>query len=432
MSRALVIALFAIGCGRQLNPEYCAMNPNDTDCRSHDLVMIDAPAGCPTIACMDQKLPVCEVSTGNCVECLPAGVMGSDPAQCPTDTTCGPDRKCHACLVDTDCKISKVCLSNGTCAPDGTILYAQPQPMSGADCSITKPCSFSDAVSMLSTTKNIVKLTTTAGTEYSDSPVQVTKAGTIIGTGATFTPTFEGDPSEAPPAISIDNATNVLIDGLTIASAPSVGVGCQTTTITLRRMTIVGSGKRAVQAVGCNATLERNTFMRNIGGAIYLSTGLFEIRNNMIGPGNGDANLATGEIWVDKAKVGGRAVFNTVARNNSQNGNKISGMNCTGSGMFKVAHNIFTSNGPGTAQTAGDCKYSSNFLDGTYNIDDVKFVNKDSDFHLTMMSPTSTVREDADADADCRLTPGGAYLDDFDGQLRPNGLCDRGADEWLP
>jgi hypothetical protein len=434
MSRLLLLALLVAGCGRQLNPEYCAHNPDDTDCRTEGLAMVDAPVGCPTIACSELSMPVCEVSTGNCVECLPPGVTGSDPVQCPMDQTCGQDRKCHACIVDTDCKDSKVCLSDGTCALTGNVLYAAPAPAgTGTTCSITTPCTFTTAVSLLSVTKYIVKMTTTMGTDYSEPPIEMLVGGTIIGTGATFTPTASG------AAIKMVKLTNVEIVGLTIQMATAEGILCDQTPFQLRRATIVGSGSYGVSATKCDTTIERTKFLRNIAGGLSLKEGQFEVRNNIVGPENGSNALTQGNIFVEKGT--GRLIFNTVARNLSENGggDRFGGIKCTGSATLLVAHNIFASNGNANAATGGDCNYFSNFVGSA---DDVEFAGI-TDLHLTKDSPTSNplIRDDPDADRatapsySCRY-PGsdamGPYLDDFDGQARPYLLCDRGADEYRP
>ncbi|HUS33037.1 MAG TPA: right-handed parallel beta-helix repeat-containing protein [Kofleriaceae bacterium] len=435
MSRAILLALLAVGCGRQLNPEYCAANPNDVECRAADLVMVDAPVGCPMIACTDQKQPVCEVSSGNCVQCLPPGMMGSDPMQCAADETCGQDRKCHACVVDTDCKDSKVCLSDGSCAMQSNVLYAAPAPNgTGNLCTIDMPCTFTTAVSLLGA-KSIVKLTTTKGTDYSEPPIVVAASGTIIGTGATFIPMGAG------PAISMTKQTNVEIVGLTISGATAQGILCSETKFQLRRATIIGSGGYGVQTTKCDATIERTKLMRNQAGGMFIADGTFEIRNNFVGPDNGSSALTQGNIRTDKAK--GRIVFNTVAKNNSENGggDRFGALKCGGSPDLLVAHNIFTSNGAANAEVGGDCDYFSNYVGTSNEFAEIKFASA-TDFHLTMMSPTSNpvIRDDPDADRstspayDCRVTAtdSAAYLDDIDGQARPYLLCDRGADEWRP
>jgi hypothetical protein len=294
MSRAILLALLVIGCGRQLNPEYCAHNPDDSDCRTSGLPMIDAPAGCQMVGCTDQKLPVCEVSSGNCVECLPQGVMGSDPMQCAMDQVCGQDRKCHACIVDTDCKLSKVCLSDGTCAMPGNVLYAAPAPNgSGTMCTLDMPCTFHTAVSQMSATLNIVKMTTTKGTDYLEPPVVLEKPGTIIGTGATFTPTEDG------AAIRMSGLANVEILGLTIQSSRAQGLLCEETKLQLRRAAILGSATLGLEGTKCDATVERTKFVNNTGGALFLAEGTFEIRNNIVGPDNGNTGTDTGNLHLD-------------------------------------------------------------------------------------------------------------------------------------
>jgi hypothetical protein len=423
---AAMIALGLVGCGKQLNPEYCAANPNDTDCRGHDLVMIDAPQGCMSNAMCttDPAKAVCELDTGNCVQCVPGG----DTSACTTATgmLCGQDRLCHGCLVDTDCS-SLVCLPTGMCAAESDVLYAS--PMGGGNCGRLTPCTFTEAVAMLTATKKTIKLTTTiSGTDYSDPPITIDKPALIIGTGTTLTPTGSG------PAITVDTAA-VEIMGITVSGATTDGIACTKGTLTLRRAILRANTGYGVHTTGCDATIERCKLTLNTGGGMFIDDGTFEIRNNFVGPTNGNTNLQTGAIRLNKGK--GRVVFNTVAKNLSEQGGgaRVGAMSCAASGGFTVVHNIFVANGAANNEVGGDCTYMFNYVGHDNDFGLVKFVSL-TDFHLTAQSPTGNpilIREDPDADKDCRVNGvDGAYIDDIDGQARPNGLCDRGADEYLP
>ncbi|HTL38166.1 MAG TPA: hypothetical protein VL326_33785 [Kofleriaceae bacterium] len=436
MSRALLVALLAVGCGRQLNPEYCAGHPEDTDCQIKGLAMVDAPLGCPAMACTDQKRPVCEESTHNCVECIPPGQPGATTCPTPSDI-CGEDRLCHACLVDTHCTLSMVCLANGTCADKNKVLYAAPPPPNGPGmgdtCSIETPCTFNTAVSKMDATHDIVKMTTTKGTDYSEPGVTLEQPGTIIGTGATFTPTGNG------AAISMSGLKGAVeIVGLTIQSSRAEGILCAETPIQIRRVTINNSATFGLKTSKCDATVERSRFQHNAGGAMELLEGTFEIRNNVVAPANGTNGVDNGgNLHLDKAK--GRVVFNTVVDNLGKN-NKPAGIGCTGSAMLYVGQNIATANGDNKpiSNLTGDCPHTNNFTDSLTKAG----FRGTNDYHLTLQSVTNDpyLRDDPTAETApfyaCRL-PGmgqmGPYIDDFDGYLRPYNLfCDRGAYEYHP
>jgi hypothetical protein len=102
------LALAAAGCGKQLNAEFCAQNPHDQDCINAGLTFIDAPTPCSS----DEQCAgmagqtVCDTTKSECVECTP-----SDQASCAGTSSphCGPDDRCHECVVDADC-VGGICL----------------------------------------------------------------------------------------------------------------------------------------------------------------------------------------------------------------------------------------------------------------------------------------------------------------------------------
>lgn len=407
--------LLAIGCGKQLNPEYCATHPDDTDCYGAGLSTVDAPLGCKeTHACdMETVNKVCEVDTGNCVQCIPGG----DVTACTGSTgVCGDDRMCHGCLVDTQCTPSNVCLPSGDCANMDDILYVSPQGQ--GNCTLTSPCKLVDAVGMISATKKIIKMTTATGTDYTDPPFTLDKPVLLIGTATTLTGS----------AITVEDAA-VEIVGLTMAAATVDAFACTGGGLILRRVMVQGSKGYGVRTTKCSATIERSRFSGNPLGGIFLDDGTFEVRNNIVDH-NGSGSLTAGNVRLNKAK--GRLVFNTIAYNNSQNGGggRVAGVLCAGSAGFRVGRNIIVANGAANSLTGGDCNFGTadNYISA--GPDAVKFVSN-TDLHLTAASPKTNpiIVDDIAAATDCQVDA--HYIDDFDGQPRPvNGFCDRGADEY--
>ena len=145
--RRLLCLLALVGCGKQLNAEYCQQkaNANDPDCINAGFTRTDAPAPCTD----DSTCPgqVCDTMKGECVACT-----SSDFAMCPNATPkCGPDDQCHACLTDIDCPAGGMCLPDLTCASSDMFLYATPMPMPTPppDCSKAAPCKLATAIGML-------------------------------------------------------------------------------------------------------------------------------------------------------------------------------------------------------------------------------------------------------------------------------------------
>ena len=423
MARLVVGAMLLFGCSPELNPKYCAAHPDDGDCRDAGLVSFDAPpAQCAMsadCAAMPDK-PACDTVSGQCVACLP----NVSPSTCPGTQVCGDDFACHGCIVDTHCPDSFVCTPAGVCADAANVLYAS--PAGGGSCLVKEsPCTLTMAASMLSAQRYILKLLTLAGTDYSAPPLTINAAGQgilVIGTGTTFKPIGDGN------AITTMGG-NVELVGMRIDGATggnSDGVECTNGGLTLRRMTIVNNAAYGVRTTGCSARFERSTISRNPLGAIFVDTGKIEIRNNFLVE-NGTGDLTAGNVLI--RNVEGRFVFNTIAGNQSKNGNNTSGIDCSimGAGVT-VSRNILAGNGGANNATSGNCAISggANYITG--NIADVRFAP--NDYHLTSASPMLMVQDDPLSGDDCKVN--NVFIDDIDGQARPVNFCDRGADEYRP
>ncbi len=434
LARQLAAALFAVlaaaGCGKQLNPAFCDDHPNDPDCRNSGLVLIDAPMGeCRESAqcAMSPNGSVCDEQSQTCVQCI----VGVDTSACTGATQqCGEDNTCHGCTLDSHCPDSGVCLPDGQCADASSILYAA--PAATGTCTRAAPCTFTTAVQMVSAAQHIIKLTTDAGAVYSEPPIALstTQPVQILGEGATFQPSADG------AAIEV-SAGNVEIIGLAVKSAKSDeeqgrgdGVACSGTAIlALRRMMITDNAAYGVASNGCTLTVERSRLSRNPSGAMLVSAGTIEIRNNIVDH-NGNPELSNGNISITNAA--GRVVFNTIVQNLSKGGkDRVGGVDCskaTGQEVV-VRRNIISANGD-AAPIGGNCvpgMDKTNYTDK--DINKVKFANL-TDYKLTDMSPGTILLDDPEANPDCMHN--GKFIDDYEGQPRPANYCDRGADEYRP
>jgi hypothetical protein len=363
---------------------------------------------------------VCDQTAGTCVQCI---AEVEESACAVTGTVCGPDRKCHGCIVDSHCSASSmVCLPSQSCASEASVVYAKPDG-SGTACSKAMPCALPEAIAQLMPARPILKLTTLEGSMYGGPAITLDKsfAVQLIGTGTTFTP------QAGPPITVTGNSVEIL--GLTIRGGQGSGIVCtQGGPLTVRRSTVDGSTGYGIETTGCNVTIERSRFSSNSLGGLSLTGGLVEIRNSIIDR-NGTNQLDEGNVRL--RAVEGRIVFSTLAYNLSrQGGGRTSGITCTAAGAgFVISRNILAQNGPANDKiTEGDCIETGNFL--ADNADDVKF-NSATELRLTAASPLAAVLDDPDALAEC--TRLGSYIDDYQGEIRPvGGFCDKGADEYRP
>jgi hypothetical protein len=423
MVRVLVAVTLALGCGKQLNPAYCDDHPDDPDCRSSGMVVIDAPPGECTTNAQCATSPdgkVCDVLSQTCVQCI----VGVDVSACTGATPqCGDDYTCRGCIYDAHCPASNVCLPSGNCADEAAVLYARPNA-TGTTCTQAEPCTFTAALAAVTAAKHIVKLTATNGTTYSEPPIAISTAQPvqILGASTTFTPNGGGD------AITV-TGTNVEIVGLTVANATQGGDGiaCTGTTIlSLRQMKLRDHAGYGVTSTGCTITIDRTRISGNPLGGMLLVAGKLELRNNIIA-GNGTTALENGNVTIQNAS--GRFVFNTVVDNLSKNGSdRVGGVECTPAGGLQmlVSRNIVSGNGGG-ATFGGTCTTGATNFTGS--VTDIKFVDR-TDYRLSDTSPTTILRDDPESGPDCMM--GTKYIDDHEGQTRPVNYCDRGADEYRP
>lgn len=423
-----VAAMSLAACKGELNAAYCADHLDDVDCRNAGLVRVDAPkpecvenADCAGNA----NGGVCDTARNVCVECLD----GVDESVCTANTmVCGPDQKCHGCIVDSDCSsTSMVCLPSQSCAMEAAVLYAAPTA-SGSACTKSAPCPLATAVGQLSTARHIIKLTTTfSGVDYVAEPITIDKpfGVQIIATGTTLTPIAAGNAITA-------TGQNLEILAMTISGTQGTGIVCAGGTLTLRRTSVSGSTERGLDSTACTLTVERSRFSSNQAGGIRVTSGEAELRNNIIDRNGAGGTAGTVDGAVQLVNASGRLAFNTIALNLSRGGGsgRAGGIKCTAAGGgFALKRNIAAGNGDANDNIqVNNCTSVGNYE--TPDATTVKFLNT-NDFKLTAQSPAGAVLDDASATEDCKIN--GAYIDDHQGDPRPtSAFCDVGADEFEP
>jgi len=422
---AIAATLLVVGCQGELNPTYCAMHLEDPDCTGQGGgEVIDPPIQeCTTDAdCAgNPNGGACDTTRHLCAQCVPGGNITACTALAQQ---CGTDQMCHGCITDNNCA-SGVCLATQVCADEDAVLYATPEG-SGDMCTAQAPCSFDGATDQLTAARHIIKLNRGNTGEYADDPITIDEnfGVQILAKGVTFRATDDGD---GEPAITASGA-NLEIVGLTVANSASAAIRCTAGVLTLQQVTLTTSTGYGVEATNCNTNLKRGDLSGHPLGAIRITGGMHEIRNNFIHD-NGSDSLTTGAVFIENAS--GRMRFNTVAKNLSENGGggRVGGIRCSQVGTFALAQNIVVAWGGANDGVAG-CTQRNNFE--STNFADAGFVST-TDFHLTARSPMDLIRDPNSAIVDVDCTEGDAKIDDFDGHLRPfNNFCDRGADEFSP
>ena len=471
MHRALTLLTILAGCGVKRNPEAC---DRDEQCSNGY---------------------VCNLDTNRCEMPPDGSTRCTTNDQCPVVTPiCGVDQTCRSCKLDDECA-SGVCHPEGLCEAVERVLYVSPTGISAGTCSPTSPCDLAFARSQLSLERATIRLANGIYTLASDFTItgSATRATIVGGQSAVIqrsnlgaalhvtlgaTLTLRGfsasrgvacsdaklsierlafdSASETRPWISAAGCTFSITDselnnssaegiitgdgnGATPATTirgtkirNSVGNGIRVTggACSITTSLVTGGMQMGVAADSVKLSIERSIVSHNRAGGISLmgSGSSYDITNNFVFRNGNDANGAFGGLRLAPTSSGNNKVrHNTITFNDSQvdaNPLYAGGLYCTNG---TAANNLIFANYAGNttqpnAQFAGNCDTTGSIIDnGGTQMHFVSPIAAPFDYHLAnVASPAIDVAISSDVSVD------------FDGQARPNGQPDVGADELYP
>lgn len=424
----------------------------------------DAGVDAAILACVDSSecsgtTPICNAGEGTCRACSAAEECAAKGADTPF---CAPDGRCGECTVDADCTDpgspvcvpetltcgackthsqcpSAVCdISGGTCVDPSQIVYAAGNGTGSTGCGTQEmPCgSLFEAVALVNDDRSYLRLSGTFAQRLTLSA----KRFRVIGEGATLDLT----PDDFDPGfgVTIDMGAQVLIDGLRVTNlSVGGGISCESSQLTLRRVTvdsnegvgvnagncplvieessITGNSKRGVEVSGAgtgNLVIERSLIADNYTGGINAYDVTLLIRNNLI-LRNSNLGEYNGAMRLNGLGPSSFISYNTIV-GNRVNENYIGIIECGGA---VLSSNIIWGNEfPGTTdQTLGlNCEeVRNNLSDSTLqdkpqnHLGDPIFASVDGDdYRLMPGSPAIDLGE-----------PDLANLLDYAGNRRPQG-----------
>lgn len=432
--------VLAAGCGRQLNPDYCADHATDSDCLSAGYVYVDAAAPCTTdVECVEPGKNVCDVVARTCVACTP-----TDHPSCIDETkVCSASDVCVGCVQNSDCEASGICLTtSGTCAPPDSILHVSPAGSPTSACSEAAKCSLDHAVAIADAGHHVIQL--------EDGTYNLTNTITLGFEGLHLVPTTGAVPKLDAPGKTVFAVTaSVEIDSLEIEGSSSSTIKCNgggnRPSLVLEQVKIHGTSGDAINLDRCTLTLERSKVYSNQQAAVNANDSSVAIRNCFF-YANGNVLSRAGAVQFNGG-TDGKMEFNTFAYNQGydqlvydfihhkyvpdQDGGGLNCMQQPSSGsQVAINGNLFVENQPLSyvntsflGQTSCSGNFTTNNLIATAS--DAGFVSM-TDPHLTTASPTGNGKVRDDASSNCANVG-----QDYDGDTRPlNGACDYGADEF--
>ncbi|MFN0251449.1 MAG: hypothetical protein ACKV2T_31525 [Kofleriaceae bacterium] len=315
-------------------------------------VIVSLLGGCELIADIPTSTPIDpdamddgDATPPECTDSAACTMVGKPICDLTTNT-------CGGCVADSECA-SNVCLMDGTCADPARFVYAA---AGGSDtaCTVGQPCTVDTAVTMLTATKDIVKLA--PGTYARAAPLNIAIAGTLAGGGSTFT-------VAGPAGTAAITATGVPVHilGLTLNVATNnSAIRCNTVggELHLSRMRISGSNAGIVSL--CPLVVDRTTITGAAFYALYANAAPVTIRNSYIVRTGTMATLMIAAVQLEDVPSG--TIEHVTIANTTAAGP--SGLRCPGSAGVTIRNIIAWDNvAPGIDPT---CVVSNSIVDPGY------------------------------------------------------------------
>jgi hypothetical protein len=420
MKTLCALLVLVAACNKD-NPYYCEENPDHNCTIDGGTANGDTPMACTSADDCSGTLPACN-GVGVCVACTATdiGACSGTKPQCSTMNTC------RGCTMNSECT-SGACMPDGSCADAATALYATPSG-GATTCTTADKCSIEQAFVLASSTQKLIVLDpgmySTAGT------ISTAKEVTVLGRDATIYKAGAGN-----EVLSLTGGAKLTIFYATIKNGDDGtvghGIGCTSSKLTARFVTIQENDANGVNAVGCDVTIDRSTFWANGAGAISLAGAAqpFSVTNNVIYQNGSTVSALFGGVKLTYTGSPSTAQleFNTIIDNMAKTGSGNSGGIVCGSSTFPIANNIVARNVLGTSTTAtdaqkyGDCVPMTSLIQA--DVVDLAFTNATTYPYVLKIGATSTAKDAA--------TTASTVTVDFEGDDRPqNGQKDIGADEY--
>lgn len=456
----IIVVALPLGCG-ELNPAYCRAHPDDVDCPR-----IDAGTDAPIVACDSPDdcvapTPVCELTEQICVQCTAnTDCTGNKPI-------CDPDPNvCRPCTAHTECP-SALCLPDGSCADTADVTYVVGGAQPSTTCTQVLPCpnfpaAFVPAARKYFKVSGAVLDSAVALFDNRPATIFAEPGSSISRTGAGDVIEIKGTSNVAIHGLTIRNATSgANDDGLYIHEAATVvltnvkihgnsGNGLLFAGTALANVTVVdsliyqnlgtgvsvtGAGKLTVtdsilyanDGIGISATtsglvtIGSSVIAFNDAGGLSVAAD-YAVTNSIISR-NGSTSSLLGGVQLSTANAAAVFQFNTVSGNVSATtiGGGMSGIICNAA--VSVTNSILT--GDIGVVCAVSYSLTTAATTGVGNkIGSPMFIDVGIDplvagFYRIMT--TSPAKDSAN--------PAASITVDIDGEPRPAGLADMGADE---
>ena len=447
---ATLLVATAAGACKTDNPNFCGDGDTRPECTGID-AGIDGRTGCmanPAL-CM-AGVETC-AADDTCVDCVDGNDHQSADCTEAASPVCATNRDCRACAADSECD-SAFC-DHGLCAPAAQVLFVK---FTGGDDGGSNHCA--DRAMPCKTLTHALAEVPPTGTDPSISrryiklmaaetyaePGLVTIDGKTVVIVGTVTSTDRSviDRTNGGANMEIKGGADVRLEALAVANTTSSGANgifCREGAKLLAD-NIEVANNTGIGLVGdtCNLTLQNSVVARSAGGGVSLTGNVrvVVVNNVIVDNGSSAAGGSDFGALLISASVMSTSVIqsNTAVSNHAVTGQP-DGIDCRPAGLT-TRNNIVTGDAT-KARVSGGCMHANVLyapddpgarLGGNNgnmlipNEADLQFVNPATkDYHL---KPASFAKGKGSTTG---LAPEAAK--DIDGQPRPQGAADVGADE---
>jgi hypothetical protein len=400
---------------------------------------------CPSGQVCDtaQSPPLCVEDPATRIDAAPPDVPDAAPPiscddgdLCPAEVPICDDGTCRGCIADAECP-SGACLElDGVCADADAIVFTSPSG-TGTACSALAPCALAIALQSLGAERYVIRL---GPGNYLEVDV------VLFDTGATTTyvsgPDRSWDSATLYPSktsVRIREGAHVVLEGFSIVDSPidainlitgtlvaerlwlfapkESGLDATNATATLREVVIENAQTHGIIAIGSTLTVDRAYLVENGSTGLYAEGGTIRVTNTAL-LSNGLPSDDLPAMHLENVSAASVIAFTTFAGNVSFGGP--GAIDCLGPSPA-ITSSIFADNPE--PQVDDSCDVTHSLFTGPApagnTSGDPMFVSM-RDFRIGI-GPASDARGLGE------MVPG--VTTDIDGEPRPQGGYDAGADE---
>ena len=304
----LVLATVVGGCKTD-NPNFCGNGDTRPECTGVDAA-IDGAAGCmamPALCTADQTCAADDI----CVDCTVGNNHQSADCTSPATSVCDTTRACRACAADTECD-SKFC-DHGACAPAAQVLFVRPDgnDVDNNCLAIATPCkTVTHALGEVptsgaepNTSRRYIKLMTAA--TYVEPGVVMIDDKTVVIVGAPVVGTERSvlDRTNNGITMEIKGGADVRLERLAVANATgnaATGIFCrEDAKLVADNIEVTNNTGLGIEGNTCVLTLRNSIVSRSVVGGVSVTAARVVIVNNVIVDNGGNTTSSFGGLRID-------------------------------------------------------------------------------------------------------------------------------------